>query len=61
MAQGVIEAAKRVELKVPVVVRLEGTNAEEARAMLGASDIDFAVADSFKNAAEKIVSILQVK
>ncbi len=59
VAQGVIEAAKRVELKVPVVVRLEGTNAEEARAMLAASDLSFSVADTLQNAAEKIVSILK--
>ncbi len=59
VAQGVIEAAKRVELKVPVVVRLEGTNAEEAREMLDSSDISFSVADTLQNAAEKIVSILK--
>jgi succinyl-CoA synthetase beta subunit len=58
VAQGVAEAAGNVDLKVPVVVRLEGTNAEEARAILEASSIDFVVAADLREAAEKVVSSL---
>jgi len=58
VAQGVTEAAGNVDLRVPVVVRLEGTNAEEARAILEGSNIDFVVAHSLREAAEKVVSVL---
>ena len=58
VAQGVAEAAGNVDLKVPVVVRLEGTNAKEARAILEASSIDFVVANNLREAAEKVVSSL---
>ena len=58
VAQGVAEAAGNVDLKVPVVVRLEGTNAEEARTILEKSTIDFVVASNLRDAAEKVVSAL---
>lgn len=55
IAAGVIEASKSIEIKVPVVVRLAGTNAEEAAAMLKESGLNFIVADDLKDAAEKAV------
>ena len=58
VAQGVIEAAGKVDLTVPVVVRLEGTNAEEARAMLQGSNLKFAVAGTLEEAAQKVVSLV---
>jgi succinyl-CoA synthetase beta subunit len=58
VAQGVSEAAGKVDLKVPVVVRLEGTNAEEARKILADSSIEFVVARNLREAAEKVVSAL---
>lgn len=58
VAQGVTEAAGKVDLKVPVVVRLEGTNAEEAREILKGSSIDFVVARTLREAAEKVVAAL---
>jgi succinyl-CoA synthetase beta subunit len=58
VAQGVVEAASKVDLKVPVVVRLEGTNAEEARTILEGSNIDFSVAGTLREAGEKVVSVL---
>jgi len=58
VAQGVAEAAGNVDLKVPVIVRLEGTNAEEARTILEESTIDFVVANNLREAAEKVVSAL---
>jgi len=58
IANGVIEAAKTINISVPLVVRLEGTNAEEAKILLNNSDIDFIVADSLADAAEKVVGTL---
>ncbi len=56
VAGGVVEAMKTVEVEVPVVVRLQGTNADEAAAMLDASDFDFIVARVLGEAAEKAVA-----
>jgi succinyl-CoA synthetase beta subunit len=59
VAMGVIEAAKTIDIKVPVVVRLEGTNAREAGELLEKSDIDFIVADNLEDAARKVVDALK--
>jgi len=56
VAEGVIQAAHNIGVKVPLVVRLDGTNAEEARRMLANSDIDIIPADGMRDAAEKIVA-----
>ena len=45
--------------RLPVVVRLEGTNAKEAGELLDNSDIDFIVAKTLKDAAEKVVGTLE--
>ena len=58
VAKGVIEAASKMDIKVPVVVRLEGTNAEEAAKLLEESDLSFEVGRSFQEAAEKIVAAI---
>lgn len=58
VAQGVIEAAKRVSVNLPVVVRLEGTNAKEGAELLRQSGLNFAVANGLKDAAEKVVAAL---
>jgi succinyl-CoA synthetase beta subunit len=58
VAQGVIDATKEMDVTVPVVVRLEGTNAEEAGEMLNNSGLNFEVAGSLKDAAEKVTSVL---
>ncbi|MFC1581601.1 succinate--CoA ligase subunit beta, partial [Candidatus Neomarinimicrobiota bacterium] len=55
VAKGVIEAINTIDVKIPVVVRLEGTNATEAAKLLNDSSIDFLVANSFKDAAQKVV------
>ena len=57
LANGVVEAAKNVSINVPVVVRLDGTNVEEGRHILAESDLDFVVATSVADAAEKIGEI----
>ncbi len=59
LAQGVIEAMTEVGVSVPVVVRLEGTNVEEGRRMLNDADLDFIVAHSLADAAEKIAALVK--
>ncbi|MCG8608594.1 succinate--CoA ligase subunit beta, partial [bacterium] len=56
VAKGVMEAAGKMDINVPVVVRLEGTNAEEAAQILENSDLSFEVGRSFQEAAEKVVA-----
>jgi succinyl-CoA synthetase beta subunit len=56
VAQGVIAAAKNVDLKVPVVVRLEGTNADEGLRLIEKSGLNFETAKGLKAAAEKAVA-----
>mgnify|MGYP001819618804 CR=1 FL=1 len=56
IAEGVITAAKNVGVQVPVVVRLEGTNAQQGLEMLEQSGLDFITAAGFTEAAQKAVS-----
>lgn len=57
IAAGIIEAAKRIKVGVPVVVRLEGTNAAQGRAMLQESGLDFTTASTMAEAAEAAVRL----
>ena len=59
VAQGVIEALNQVKVSVPVVVRLEGTNAKEAGELLANSKLNFIVANGLKEAAEKVVAAVK--
>ena len=54
VATGIIEASKRVAFNVPLVIRFEGTNVEEGRQLLRQSGLNFQVASSFEDAAEKV-------
>jgi len=56
IAEGVISAVKEVGIKVPVVVRLEGTNVDAGKQMLEESGLDILSADNLADAAEKVVS-----
>ncbi len=56
VAKGVIEALETVEVGVPVVVRLQGTNAEEGREILRRSDLEFVVAETLHDAARQAVA-----
>jgi succinyl-CoA synthetase beta subunit len=56
VASGVVQAAKNLGVKVPVVVRLEGTNVEQGQEILRSSGLNFIVADGMKDAAEKVVA-----
>src|ERR671938_572266 len=53
VARGVVEAARKIGIQVPVVVRLEGTNVEEGQRVLRESGLNFTVADGMKDAPEK--------
>lgn len=59
VAQGVINAVKEVKVEVPIVIRLEGTNAEEAAELLAKSKMNFEVASTLEDAAKKVTSILK--
>ncbi len=54
LAKGVVEAATRTHMQLPIVLRLEGTNVEEGRQILQQSGLNFIVADTMKDAAEKV-------
>jgi succinyl-CoA synthetase beta subunit len=56
IAEGVITAVKKVGVRVPVVVRLEGTNADKARAMLAQSGLAITPAEDLTDAARKVVA-----
>ncbi|MCH8170617.1 MAG: ADP-forming succinate--CoA ligase subunit beta [Bacteroidetes bacterium] len=59
VAQGVIDAANEMDINIPIVVRLEGTNAKEAKVLLNNSELNFEVAGTLKEAAEKVTAILK--
>lgn len=56
VASGVVEAARKVGVTIPIVVRLEGTNVEKGREVLATSGLDIITAGSMKDAAEKVVA-----
>jgi succinyl-CoA synthetase beta subunit len=57
LASGVIAAVKELDVKVPIVVRMEGTNVEEGKRMLKESGLNFSNADAMGDAAEKVVAL----
>lgn len=57
LAQGVVAAARKVKLTLPVVVRMEGTNVEEGRRILAESDLTFSNATDLNHAAELLAAI----
>jgi len=56
LARGVVEAANKTQIQLPVVLRLEGTNVEQGREILQQSGLNFIVAETMKDAAEKVVA-----
>src|SRR5262245_28950209 len=56
LARGVVEAANKTQIQLPVVLRLEGTNVEQGREILKQSGLNFIVAETMKDAAEKVVA-----
>jgi succinyl-CoA synthetase beta subunit len=57
LATGVVAAAKDLQLKVPVVVRMEGTNVEMGQKILRDSGLNFTIADGMKDGAQKVVAL----
>ncbi len=57
VARGVVGAAKNLNVKVPIVVRLEGTNVEEGQRVIQESGMNFTVANGMRDAAEKVVAL----
>ncbi len=56
VAEGVIQSLRKIDLKMPLVVRLAGTNVEQGRKILDESGLDIITADSLADAAEKVVA-----
>lgn len=59
IAEGVVEATKQVQLDIPLVVRLEGTNVDLGKKILNESGLNIVAADSMADGAEKIVSLVK--
>jgi succinyl-CoA synthetase beta subunit len=57
LATGVVNAARELGIKVPIVIRMEGTNVNEGKKILQDSGFNFIVADGMKDAAEKVVGV----
>src|SRR5262249_14262456 len=58
-AQGVLQAVAKVQVQVPVVVRMEGTNVEEGRQILAESGLNLRIAEDMADAAYKVVQAIQ--
>src|SRR2546427_11853580 len=56
VAQGVVQAVREVQVAVPLVVRLAGTNVEEGRRILADSGLPILTADTLSEAAERVVA-----
>ncbi len=59
LARGVVAATKKLKIKVPVVVRMEGTNMEEGHQILKDSGLNFAIGDGMKDGAQKVVKAIK--
>src|ERR1700732_2928011 len=56
LANGVVEAARKTNIKLPIILRLEGTNVDEGKKILLNSGFNFLVTDTMKDAADKVVA-----
>ena len=59
IAAGIVNAAKQVGVRMPLIVRLEGTNVDEGKRILAGSDVDIISADDLDDAAVKAVKEIQ--
>jgi succinyl-CoA synthetase beta subunit len=57
LASGVVAAARDLQLKIPMVVRMEGTNVEQGKKILNDSGLNFGIAEGMKDGAEKVVAL----
>ena len=56
IAEGIIQAVREIDVRVPVVVRLEGTNVDKGKQLLAESGLDITAADDLTDAAKKAVA-----
>ena len=59
IAEGIVAAAKELSIKVPLIVRLEGTNVDLGKDILSKSDLAIISADNLEDAAQKAIASLQ--
>jgi len=59
LATGVVNAAKKVKVDIPIIIRMEGTNMDEGKAILNESGMEFILADGMRDGAEKAVAALK--
>lgn len=59
LAEGVVRAARKLEMNLPLVIRMKGTNVEEGKRILAESGIRYAAADTMEEGAEKVASFLK--
>ena len=59
LATGVVAAARELDVKIPIVVRMEGTNFELGKQILLDSGLNFTIANGMKDAAEKVVALVK--
>jgi succinyl-CoA synthetase beta subunit len=57
LATGVVAAARELKIKVPIVIRMEGTNVEQGKEILSLSGLDFSIANDMNDGAQKIVTL----
>ncbi len=59
LANGVVNAARKIDVKIPVVIRMEGTNVDEGKKILEKSEFNFTVATGMRDGAEKVVAAVK--
>ncbi|TBR20789.1 MAG: succinate--CoA ligase subunit beta, partial [Candidatus Nitrosotenuis sp.] len=59
LATGVVAAAKKINIKIPIVIRMEGTNVEEGKKILAESGIKFLIGNGMKDGALKAVAAVK--
>ncbi len=59
LAQGVVKAVRKLDVKIPVIIRMEGTNVEEGGQILEGSGLDFTLGNGMQDSADKVVAALR--
>jgi len=59
LAQGIVAASQKLDLHLPMVIRLEGTNVDQGKKILHDSGLNFTVGENFKDAAEKLKAVMK--
>ena len=61
LADGVVKAAQKLEVNLPIVIRMKGTNVEEGKKILAESGIKYEVADTMDEGAQKVAELVKGK